>query len=113
MSETETLHEKWMREDRQPCKRPWAMNEFAKAKGSARVTCPGGTVAECGPECRASEKHFANAALIVRAVNAHDALREACEAAANELTRLIEAGNDAARQTLATVCAALALARGN
>jgi hypothetical protein len=35
-------------------------------------------------------------------------LREALNSAADELTRLIERGNDASRSTLASVCAALA-----
>lgn len=59
----------------------------------------------------------ANAAIIATAVNAlpslldaaerEQKLREALEAAANELTRLIERGSDSSRSVLAQVCAAL------
>jgi len=73
----------------------WYVNGAARDKGTARVCGKDGTIAECGPNNKATSTHFANARLIAAAPELLRACKNAEYAFASYLEegRLVNAGD--------------------
>jgi hypothetical protein len=77
---------------------PWRLGPFHKKDGSVAIHAKGESVFHMAPFASSEERAEANAAFIVKAVNAHEGLVKALERAITyiELTCDEEAGEEAA-----------------